>query len=281
MTEQPVRRSPKLTRARVLRTERITPHMIRVTLGGAELGGFGAGEFTDHYVKLQFPKPGVVYPEPFDLDRIREELPRESWPANRAYTVRSWDPDALELTIDFVHHGDKGLAGPWAARVQPGEEVAFTGPGGAYAPSEDADWHLLAGDESALPAIAASLERIPEGAPARVLVEVEGPAEEQPLTTQAKAEVVWLHREGAPVGELLVQAVRSLDFPAGMVHAFVHGEAGMVKRLRHHLRLERGIPLEQLSISGYWRLGVDDEGWRSVKRDWNREVEEEEAAALS
>lgn len=280
MTGQPVRRGPKLNRGRVLRSERISPHMIRVTIGGPELAGFGAGAFTDHYVKLQFPRPGVRYPEPFDLETIRSDLPRELWPIIRTYTVRAWDPDALELTIDFVHHGDKGIAGPWAARVQPGEEVLFAGPGGAYAPSEEADWHLLAGDESALPAIAASLERMPADTPAHVFVEVDGPAEEQPLTTRAKAEIVWLHRGDAPVGEAVVRAVRALDFPAGKVHAFVHGEAGMVKELRRYLRVERAIPLDRLSISGYWRLGRDEDGWQSSKRDWNRQVEEEESAAL-
>jgi NADPH-dependent ferric siderophore reductase len=280
MTEQPVRRSRPLNRARVVRTERITPHMIRVTLGGEGLAGFGAGAYTDHYVKLLFRRPGVTYPEPFDMDSIRRDMPRDQWPATRTYTVRAWNPEALELTIDFVYHGDHGLAGPWAASVQPGEEVLFMGPGGAYAPSEQADWHLLAGDESALPAIAAALERMPADVPAHVFVEVAGPEEEQALVTDAKAEIVWLHRGDEPVGRLLVEAVRSLDFPDGTLHAFVHGEAGMVKALRRFLRVEREIPLELLSISGYWRLGRDEDGWQSSKRDWNRQVEEEESAAL-
>jgi NADPH-dependent ferric siderophore reductase len=281
MSTRPERRRPKLNRARVLRTERITPHMIRVVLGGPGLAGFGVGGYTDHYVKLQFPRPGVDYPEPFDLEVIRETLPRDQWPLTRTYTVRDWDPVALELTIDFVHHGDKGVAGPWAAAARPGEEVLFLGPGGGYVPRAEADWHLLAGDESALPAIAASLSRLPAGSPARVLIEVDGPAEEQPLDTPADAEIVWLHRHGAPVGEALVQAVRNLEFPPGVVHAFVHGEAGFVKELRRHLRVERGLPLDVLSISGYWRRGADEDGWRSSKADWNRQVEEQEANEMT
>ncbi|GAA0556579.1 siderophore-interacting protein [Actinomadura livida] len=281
MATGPARKGRTLNRGRVLRTERLTPHMIRVVIGGAELAGFGVGEFTDHYVKLLFRLPGVEYPEPFDMERIRAELPREQWPVTRTYTVRAWDPDAVELTLDFVHHGDKGLAGPWAASARPGDEVLFLGPGGAYAPRADAGWHLLAGDESALPAIGASLERIPEGAPVRVFVEVAGPEEEQELPTPGDAEIVWLHRGGGPVGDLLVEAVQKLEFPEGGVHAFVHGEAGFVRALRRHLRIDRGVPLERLSISGYWRRGRDDEGWRSIKRDWNRQVEEEEAQALA
>ncbi|GAA4220562.1 siderophore-interacting protein [Streptosporangium album] len=260
--------------------EQLTPHMIRVVLGGDGLAGFGAGEFTDHYVKLLFPPPGVSYPVPFDLEAIKRDLPHDQWPTTRTYTVRAWDPEAGELTLDFVYHGDNGLAGPWAARVRPGDEIHFFGPGGAYTPDPQAGWHLLVGDESALPAIAASLERLPAGVRAHVFLEVAGPQEEQPLDSPGDAEIVWLHRGEAPVGEVLVAAVRELDFPEGPLHAFVHGEAGFVKELRRHLRTERGIPLSQLSISGYWRLGRDDEAWRSSKKEWNRQIEEEEAAAL-
>ncbi|MFC6404965.1 siderophore-interacting protein [Planobispora longispora] len=275
------RRPRKVTRGEVLRTERLTPHMIRVVLGGEGLRDFTAGEFTDHYVKLLFPPAGVTYPRPFDLEAIQRDLPREQWPTTRTYTVRAWDPEAVELTLDFVHHGDSGLAGPWAARVQPGEEIFFFGPGGAYAPFPEADWHLLAGDESALPAIAASLERLPSGAPAHVFVEVAGPEEEQPLGSSGDVKLVWLHRGDAPIGEALVAAVRELDFPGGTPHVFVHGEANFVKALRRHLRAERDIPLSQMSISGYWRLGRDEDGWQSTKREWNQQVEDEEAAILS
>jgi NADPH-dependent ferric siderophore reductase len=276
--DRPARRGAKLTRGKVRRVQWLTPHMIRVVIGGDGLAGFGAGAFTDHYVKLLFPVPGVTYPEPLDIDAIRRDMPRDHWPRMRSYTVRAWDPHALELTIDFVYHGDEGLAGPWAANAQVDDEISFLGPGGAYAPRPEADWHLLIGDESALPAIAASLEALPEGAPARVFVEVAGPGEEQDLVTNGDAKLVWLHRGEGLVGEALVAAVRDLEFPPGEVHAFVHGEAGFIKVLRRHLRAERGVPLEQLSISGYWRYGTDDEGWRAGKAEWNKRIEEEEAA---
>ncbi|WP_067814789.1 siderophore-interacting protein [Actinomadura kijaniata] len=275
------RRAPRLHVGTVLRTEQITPHMIRVVLGGEGLAEFAAGEFTDHYVKLLFPQPGVVYPEPFDMARIREEMPREQWPVTRTYTVRAWDPGTRELAVDFVYHGEEGLAGPWARGAKPGDRIRFLGPGGAYAPAAEADWHLLVGDESALPAIAASLERLPGGAPARVFLEVEDPLEEQDLKAPGGAEIVWLHRGAGRVGEALVAAVRELEFPAGRVHAFVHGEAGFVKELRRFLRVDRGLPLEQLSISGYWRLGRDEDGWQAGKREWNQRIEEEEARALT
>ncbi|MFC7217876.1 siderophore-interacting protein [Streptomyces polyrhachis] len=279
MAQRPARKKAQVNTAEVVRTERLTPHLMRVVLGGETLRGLGVGEFTDHYVKLLFPAEGTTLPdspEPFDLEALRRELPRQQWPVTRTYTVRRWDPRALELTIDFVVHGDEGRAGPWALRARPGERVHFLGPGGAYAPDPAADWHLLAGDESALPAIAASLEHLPPGARAYAFLEVTGPGEQLPLAAPEGVEVTWLHRGAERVGSRLVDAVREFAFPAGRVHAFVHGEAAMVKELRHLLRLERGIPREDLSISGYWRLGHTEEGWRAVKQDWNARIEAEQ-----
>ncbi|MFE1025962.1 siderophore-interacting protein [Streptomyces sp. NPDC058818] len=274
MADRPGRKPRKPHTAQVVRTERLTPHMQRVVIGGEELAGLPADTCTDHYVKLLFPAGGATYPEPFDVERIREEFPRDQWPVTRTYTVRHWDAELRELTLDFVIHGDEGLAGPWAQRVQPGETVRFMGPGGAYAPDPAADWHLLAGDESALPAIARSLEALPDGARAFAFIEVDGPEEEQKIDSDV--EVVWLHRGDRPVGQALVEALRGLDFPEGRVHAFVHGEAACVKELRGLLRVEREIPREDLSISGYWRLGHNEDGWQASKREWNARIEAEQ-----
>jgi NADPH-dependent ferric siderophore reductase len=278
MSERPGRARPRARVAQVQRVERITPHMVRVVLSGPGLADFGAGAYTDHYVKLLFAPDGVTYPEPFDLEQIRQALPREQWPRMRTYTVRHWDADTGELSVDVVLHGDEGLAGPWAARVQPGEDVRFVGPGGDYAPDPDADWHLLAGDESALPAIAVALERLAPGAVAHVFLEVSGPAEEQVLKTAGDAAVTWLHRGDAPVGEALVRAVTALEFPPGTVHAFVHGEAGFVKELRRLLHVDRGVERNRMSISGYWRIGNDEDAWQAAKRDWRTAVETEQDA---
>jgi NADPH-dependent ferric siderophore reductase len=274
MAERPERKPRKPYTAQVVRTERLSPHMQRVVLGGDGLAGFAADTCTDHYVKLLFGPAGVTYPEPFDLERVRAEFPREQWPVTRTYTVRAWDPGHRELTLDFVVHGDEGLAGPWATRVRPGESVRFMGPGGAYAPDPGADWHLLAGDESALPAIARALESLPAGALAHAFVEVSGPEEEQKIDSDV--EVVWLHRGDRPVGEALLEAVRALEFPEGRPHAFVHGEAGFVKELRRLLRVDLQIPREDLSISGYWRLGHNEDGWQASKREWNARIEAEQ-----
>ncbi|MFG3173394.1 siderophore-interacting protein [Streptomyces sp. NPDC048200] len=274
MSDNPTPNRSRLHRGRVLRVEWVTPHMARVVLGGEGLKEFTAGQYTDHYVKLIFPLEEVRYPEPFDISAIRRDFPQDQWPKTRTYTVRQWDPDAVELSVDFVYHGESGLAGPWAAKVKPGEEIYFIGPGGGYAPRAEADWHLFVGDESVLPAIGASLEALPSGAVAKAFIEVSGPEEEQEIRTSADADIVWLHRGERQIGDALQEAVSALDFPAGTVDAFVHGEAHFVKAVRRHLRVERGLTRDQLSISGYWRRGADEEGWQSSKSEWNRDVED-------
>jgi NADPH-dependent ferric siderophore reductase len=270
--------------ATVVRTQRLSASMVRVVLGGPGLDTFVPSPCADSYVKAVFLPDGTSADRPLDdrgrvdLDAVRAGLPADAQLRLRSYTVRAWDPVPRELTLDFVVHGDDGVAGPWAAAARPGDELLLLGPGGAWSPPADADWHLLVGDESALPAIAACLERLPAGARAVALVEVDGPLDEVALQVPG-ADVRWVHRAGRPVGQALVAAVVGLDWPGGVPHAFVHGEAGFVKELRAHLRIDRRLPREHLSISGYWRLGTDDEGWRARKREWTREVEEREAAA--
>ncbi|WP_199038690.1 siderophore-interacting protein [Glycomyces salinus] len=276
--ERKGRRSPRTWLGEVLRIERLSPHMVRLVLGGTGLDGFEAGEFSDHYLKLLFGVEGVDYGEPFDLGRIREEFPREQWPRMRTYTVRRWDAAARELWVDFVVHGDRGLAAPWAERARPGDVLRFSGPGGGYAPDPDLDWHFLAGDESALPAIAASLERLAPGARAHAFVEIPGPEDELPVKTDGQVRLEWIHRGDTPPGRALVEAVSGFAFPAGDCDAFVHGEAGAVREIRRLVRFERGVPRERLSVSGYWRLGHDEDGWQAGKREWNRQDEEDEAA---
>lgn len=277
MADKRDRKPRKATALTVLRTAPITPRMIRVVLGGPGITDFIDNEYTDHYVKLQFPPPGVEYPRPLDLAWVRLNLPREQWPIMRTYTVRSFDPVIGELAIDFVHHGDAGVAGPWAASAQPGDELAVTGPGGAYAPDRSADWHLFAGDESAIPAIAGALERLPFDATGRVVLEVGSAADQQKLDTPADVEITWLHRGDAMPGstDLLYDHVRAMDFGPGSVHAFVHGEGLVVmKKLRPHLFGERGLPADRVSISGYWRQGRTEEQFR----EWKAQLKAEDAA---
>lgn len=266
----PERKKRGITRLTVLRTEWLTPHMIRVVLGGPGFAAFVPNDFTDKYVKLIFLQPEVAYPEPIDLDEIRATFPRDQWPTTRTYTVRYHDADASELAIDFVTHGDSGVAAPWAVRAQPGDEVIVRGPGGAYAPDPTADWHLLVGDESALPALGSALEALPDGVPAKVFVQVADASEVQKLTGPGDMEITWLYRTAPDADTALLDAVRALDFPAGVVQVFVHGEAGYVTDLRRHLTNDRGVPREMQSVSGYWRRGKNEDGWQAEKAELKR-----------
>lgn len=269
MTQEPAKKSRKFVELSVLRTRWLTPHMIRVVLGGQGISDFHDNNDSDHYVKLLFPPTGVSYPEPFDLETIERDFPRDQRPVRRTYTVRHFDTTAGELTIDFVYHGDEGIAGPWAATALPGDKLRLLGPGGAYAPSPDADWHLLVGDEAALPAIASALEWLEVGAKAQVIVQVDSAAEIQQIDTKADVEFTWLFRDTAQNAnprQDLVDAVTSLAFPAGQGHIFVHGEAEMVmKQLRPHLLNDRNVNRDWLSISGYWRSGNTEESFREWK----------------
>lgn len=253
----------------VVSTTRLTPALVRVVLGGPGLAGFVMPDATDAYVNLAIPPAGAPYDAVFDPKAVRAEHAEEHWPARRRYTVRSWDPAAAELSLDFVVHGAAGVAGPWAASVATGDVLVFEGPSGGYRPDPEADWHLLVGDESALPAIAASLEAVPPGRPAVVRLLCDGPDHEVDLDCPGELDLAWVHRTGGPGDtDLLAGAVADLTFPSGQVQAFVHGEAEEIRGIRRHLLGERGLTRAQMSCSPYWRRTMSDEAWRRVKRDF-------------
>jgi NADPH-dependent ferric siderophore reductase len=182
----------------VVRSEQLTPHLIRVVLGGNGFDTFTPNEFTDAYVKIVFVNNSVdvgALPQPLTIDSFNE-LPVEQRPAVRTYTVRRVDTERREISIDFVVHGEHGVAGPWAASVTAGQPAYLMGPSGAYAPDPAADWHLFAGDEAAVPAIAAALEALPDNAIGQVFIEVAGPEDEIALTAPAGVEVNWIYRGG-------------------------------------------------------------------------------------
>ena len=254
---------------RVVETSRITPTMVRVVLGEGDLDRFTMVEATDAYVNLAFPPEGAPYDAVFEPAQVREEFPQETWPARRRYTVRAWDAALRRLTIDFVVHGDIGVAGAWAVKAQAGDVLVFEGPSGGYVPEPEAQWVLMVGDESALPAIAASLEAVPPGMTTVVRLLCDGPGHEVDLACSGDLDLAWVHRHGDERDEsLLAEAVRDLTFPPGRVHAFVHGEANEIREIRRHLLADRGLTRQDMSCSPYWRRDMTDEAWRRVKRDF-------------
>lgn len=263
--------------AQVVSKTWVTPDLIRVTFGGPGVESLPEPQFTDHYIKLLFPPAEAPYAWPFDPEQIREQYDKALWPVTRTYTIRSIDRATGTMDVDFVVHGDSGLAGPWAKNSEPGDEIGFMGPGGAWAPDQAADLHVLIGDEAAMPAIAAALAVLGDR-PARVFIEVSGPDAEGGLP--AGAPVTWVHRDGLH-GHALVEAVRAAGVPAGNVRWFVHGVAEMIKDLRRFLFVDNQVPKEHVHISGYWRIGMTESDWQASKRDFVAEMEATEAAALS
>lgn len=246
----PARRPRPLTRLTMLRREWISPSMARLTFRAP---GFEPNEFTDAYVKLLFDEQGPIL----------GEIPERS--TTRTYTVRHHDPGREELVLDFVIHGNEGLAAPWAARCEPGDEVIARGPGGKWTPDPNADFHLFVGDESAVPAIEAALSRL--DASARGLVIVEWHQHPYELAGPDGVEVRPIVRGDEPYREdRLAEEVARLPLDEwGDVQVFAHGERGAVKALRPIFRA-LGFERDRLSISGYWALGRVEDEFQAEKR---------------
>lgn len=264
---------------RVSRLERLTPHMVRITLIGQNPAStLDVGP--DQYTKVFFPLPGqrrpVVPPPLEDTDGVLSwyqrylAMPDALRPPMRTYTVRAQRPSLGELDIDFVLHPEHaGPASEWAAKAAPGDEIGFLCPPYAlYDPRPGAAWQLLVGDESALPAIGAIIERLSEGQSLRAFVEVAGPAEEQRFETRGEVQIDWVHRGDRPHGEAVVDAVKAAELPGGEPYAWISGEADLVKFTRRHLVRERGIDKRSITFTGYWRRGrtEEDTGRENVRR---------------
>lgn len=249
---QRVRHDAKMRRLQVTRVQRLTPRMVRVTFGGAELAGFQSAGYDDH-VKVFFPPPGGTEPI-LPSGPPGTPLPTGApQPIARDYTPRRYDPHNNELDIDFVLHAD-GPATTWAAQAQPGQTLGIGGPRGSMVVGAF-DWYLLIGDESALPAIGRRLEELPPEARALVIAEVDNPAEKQEWQSQAQVQVQWLYREGAAALDQMKQALTALNLPEGDGYAWIAGETQMSRQLRQQL-IERGFDKHHVKAAGYWRMGA-------------------------
>jgi len=262
MSQEP-RRAPAQTILSVVSTEWLTPHLVRLVLGGDGFVGFVNNPATDKYVKVFFVKPELGLEPPYDLPALRESLPQEDWPVVRTYTVRWVDEETRQLAIDFVVHGDEGVAGPWAAAARVGDRIVFAGPGGAFIPNPDASAYVLAGDESATPAVAAALEALPPTATGFALLEAGDHTDVFLLDAPEGIEIDWVLRSQ---GEDLASAVAALDWPVGDVQVFAHGERESMKALRA-VFAERGVSRELRSLSGYWAKGRTEDRFQAEKRE--------------
>lgn len=231
----------------MLRTTRVSPQLVRVTLGGPGFAQYEDRPDTDKYVKLRF------------TDATGN-------PVTRTYTVRAVDTEEGSLDIEFVVHGDEGLAAPWAASVRPGATISFMGPGGGYVPNPNADWYLLLGDLSAVPAIASALERLPDDAVGTAIIEVDDPQSVMDLAGPTGVQVIWTVDEAHDPARL-ADTVAAQPWRDGQVDVFAHGERESMKQLRRVLFDDRGLARTQVSLSGYWARGRTEDRFQAEKRE--------------
>ncbi|WP_038218155.1 siderophore-interacting protein [Xenophilus azovorans] len=252
---QRVRHVLRFRRLSVLRTERVTPHLVRITFGGADMAGFTSPGFDDH-VKLFFPDPATGRLTLPTAGPDGPVWPEGAKPVMRDYTPHHHDDAAGTVQIDFALH-EAGPATAWAEHAEPGDLLGVGGPRGSFIVPTAFDWHLLAGDDTALPAIARRLAELPAGARALVLAEVDGPADELPLPSAADVQVVWVHRSGSEAAEPpLLAALRRTPLPSGDFHAWIGCESATAKALRAHLVDECRANPKWIRASGYWRRGA-------------------------
>ncbi|KQP71624.1 MULTISPECIES: siderophore-interacting protein [Microbacterium] len=241
----------------------LSPDLVRVTLAGDEFADFADRPETDKYAKLYFPPAGSALEPPYDLATLRETVPFDELPTIRTYTIRRVDAAARTIEIDFVVHGDTGIAGPWAANAKPGDRLTMSSPGAGYSPDLTADHHVLIGDESAIPAIWSALEALPAEAAVTTIIETRSAAHR--IEVPSGAVVQWVDEDHDAPGARLVAAVDAAAWPAGRVQVFAHGERGAMKSLRP-LLLDRGVARADLSLSAYWAYGRTEDAFQAEKR---------------
>lgn len=259
----------------VLRTARLGRSFLRVTFGGESLAGFRSGGF-DQSLSLFLPPAGQEHTV---LPSTEEDtwfgawraMPEEERPVMRSYTVREQRrtaDGADEVDIDFVLHGDASPASFWAGRAVPGRRIMAIGPAVAENKSVrfqcpgDADAVWMYADETALPAAAAILERLPAGTPVRAWFEV--PHEDDRLVLRGPdgADITWIVREGAGPErtDRVLDVLRSAgEFGGAAPYAWLAGEAGTIRAVRRHLVQERSVDRRRVRFTGYWRLGASEE----------------------
>jgi len=217
----------------VVRVEPMGPHFVAVTFHAESLAGFRSDSFDDH-VKFMI-----------DGDASGE-------PVRRDYTPRRFDAARRELTLEFALHGD-GPAANWARQARVGQRAIIGGPRGSMIIPMDYDWHLLVGDDSALPAIHRRLEELPAGSRAIVIAQAADASAQREFESAAKLQVQWVAS-----GEAMVQALRGLDLPEGEGYAWCAGEAAVMARLRGVLLDEKRHPKEAMKVAVYWKPGASD-----------------------
>lgn len=239
----------------------LTPNMIRVVFAGPELDGFPEGTDGGN-CKLMFP----------DVDETKDSFSNRLVSGRalvrRTFTVRSFDAQKGELSIDFVAHGDEGPASRWASHVRAGDFLGFAGPSEPKVSHFEADWYLVAADPSAIPVAAATLEAMPRDAVGVAIFEITSDEDRQIINIPDGIDVHWLIQADPHLPSTAQETlIRSLDWPQGRVQTCVAGESSVIKSLRAFLAKEKRLPREDTYISGYWKIGLVEDEHQKAKRN--------------
>jgi NADPH-dependent ferric siderophore reductase len=240
---------------------RLTPNMIRVTLSARELAAIPSLIAGGH-CKLMIPEPGQ------SRSAFEDRFHDGPKPVTRTYTIRHARPEACEIDVDFVAHGDDGPASAWAGRAQPGDFIGFAGPGLPKLTEFDADFYLIAADMAALPVAAAALEALPRNARGLAIFEVRAPEDRQKIDAPAGVLQHWLvHPDPHQPSRAQLDLVETMPWPGGRLRSLIAGETDVVRSLRLFLRQDKGVERTRVYASGYWRIGLAEDEHQKVKRE--------------
>ncbi|MBT6143750.1 siderophore-interacting protein [bacterium] len=232
----------------VIGSHQITPNMKRITLGGSALEGFPPNQ-ESAYIKLQVP------------DERQDSL------VTRTYTVRNYRENLNELDVDFFLHGDGGPASAWASRAQPGDEIAVAGPGGKKLLDFSADWFVLAGDMTALPAISVNIEQLPDHARGYAVIEILHESDIQAFQTPEAFEIHWvINPTPEKENTLLLDKVMQLPWLEGNPSIWAACEFSSMRALRRYFKQDKNVAKKSVYVSSYWKCGLSEEQHKKVKR---------------
>ncbi|GAA0312324.1 siderophore-interacting protein [Psychrobacter aestuarii] len=230
----------------VLHAEQITPHMRRITLGGAEMHDFPKDQ-ESAYIKLLFDQAG------------------SERPLMRTYTIRTQRD--TEIDVDFVVHEQTGIASQWALDAQIGDTIRIGGPGPAKLMTLDADWFLLAGDMTALPAISVNLEKLPADATGYAVIEIASEMDKQDLVKPAGVEVIWvINATTSATHSPLLEQIRALTWQDGQPSVWVACEFHSMRQLRDYFKHTRSVSKSHLYVSSYWKIDRTEDEHKVDKR---------------
>lgn len=232
----------------VIRSQRITPNMKRITLGGSALEGFPPNQ-ESAYIKLELP------------DGKQDSV------VKRTYTVRNHREKLNELDIDFFLHGDSGPASFRASRARPGDAISIAGPGGKKLLDFSADWFVLAGDMTAMPAISVNIEQLPEHARGYAVIEILHESDIQTLRSPDEFEIQWvINPTPEKENTLLLDKLMQMPWLKGEPSIWAACEFNSMRALRRYFKEEKNVAKKAVYVSSYWKRGLNEEQHKKVKR---------------